>query len=89
MQSVKHFYTRCQRLRKKRRKLVKKLEKEGIIWQAQAERRWLAGLLKNKKVVLPLLRILNATEVGARKRAREKELEWERENDQAGEELLE
>ena len=37
----------------------------------------------------PLLEFLKSTEVGGREGAREKELEWERRNDQTGEELLE
>ena len=41
------------------------------------------------KAVTPLLRFLEATEVGAREGAREREAEWERKNDQAGEGLLE
>ncbi len=88
VQSVEHLYTRCRRWRRERRKLVRKLEKEGVTWQAQAERRWLADLLANERAVSPLLGFLKATEVGAREGAREKDLEWERKNDQAGEELL-
>ena len=88
VQSVGHLYTRCRRWRKERRKLVRELEKEGVLWQAQAERRWLAGLLANEKAVAPLLRFLKATEVGGREGARERELEWGRKNDQAGEDLL-
>ena len=75
-------------LKKARRKLVRELEKEGIKWQAQVERRWLANLLANEKAVAPLLRFLKATDVGGREGAREREKEWERRNDQAGEELL-
>ena len=37
----------------------------------------------------PLLEFLKATEVGGREGAKEGGLEWERRNDQAGEELLE
>ena len=75
-------------LKVKRRKLVRELEKEGVTWQAQAERRWLAGLLANEKAVTPLLRFLKTTEVGAREGAREREAEWGQINDQAGEYLL-
>ena len=89
MQTVEHLYTRCRRWRRERRKLVRELEKEGVTWQAQAERRWLASLLANKKAVTLLLRLLEATEVGAREGEREREAEWERKNDQAGEGLLE
>lgn len=58
--------------------------KEGIRWQAQAERRWLTELLANKTAVASLLRLWKATELGGRERARERELKWEQENDQAG-----
>ncbi len=88
LQSVEHLYTRCRRWRRERRKLVRKSEKEGITWQAQAERSWLASLLANQKAVTPLLRLLEATEVGVRGGAREREAEWERKHDQAGEDLL-
>ena len=56
----------------------KPLTDRNSIWQAQAERRWLAGLLASEKAVTPLLRFLEATEVGAREGAREREAEWER-----------
>ena len=82
VQSVEHLYARCRRWRRERRKLVRELEKEGVTWQAQVERRWLASLLANEKAVTPLLRFLKTTEVGAR------EAEWGRINDQAGENLL-
>lgn len=88
VQSVEHVYTRCRKWRKERRKLVRELEKEGVVWQAQGERRWLASLLGNKKAVGPLLRFLKTTGVGGREGAIERELEWEKKNDQTGEELL-
>ena len=87
VQSVEHLYTKCRRWRKEQRKLVRELDKEGVLWQAQGERRWLAGLLGNEKAVAPLLRFLKTTDVGGRG-AREREIEWERKNDQAGEDLL-
>ena len=88
-QSVEHLYTKCRRWRKERRKLVRELGKEGVRWQAQAERRWVAELVASEKAVVPLLRFLKATEIGGREGARDRELEWERRNDQAGEDLLE
>ena len=88
VQTVEHLYTKCRRWRRERRKLVRELGKEGVTWQAQAERRWLAGLLANEKAVTPLLRFLEATEVGAREGAREREAEWAQRNDQVGEDLL-
>ena len=87
-QSVEHLYARCRRWRKERRHLVRELGKEGIRWQAQAERRWVAELIANERAVAPLLRFLKKTEIGGREGARERELEWERRNDQAGEDLL-
>ena len=58
------------RWRKERRKLVREQEKDGVLWQAQAERRWLAGLLANEKPVAPLLRFLKTTDVGGREGVR-------------------
>ena len=87
-QSVEHLFTKCRRWRKERRKLVRELEKEGVAWQIQGERKWVASLLGNEKAVAPLLNFLKRTDVGGREGARERELEWERENDQAGENLL-
>lgn len=78
-QSVKHLYTKCRRWRKERRKMLRELYIEGGRWQAQAERKWLAELLANERATKPLLRFLQATEIGeregARELARERELE--------------
>ncbi len=52
-------------MEEKRRKLVIELEKKRVLWQAQAESRWLA-LLANEKAVAPLLRFLKVTNVGER-----------------------
>ena len=68
--------------------MIRRLYTEGVRWQAQAERRWLAELLANERATKPLLRFLQATEIGGREGARERELEWEQKNDQAGEDLL-
>ena len=87
-QTVEHLYTRCRKWRKQRRKLVRELEKEGVKWQPRVERRWLADLLGDEKAVAPLLKILKTTGIGGREGARERELEWERKNDQKGENLL-
>lgn len=51
--------------------------KGGDRWQAQAEKRWLAGFLANIKAVVPLLSFLKVTEVGEGGS-----------NDQAGDDLL-
>ena len=59
------------------------------MWQPQAEKKWLASILANKKPLAPLLRFLKTSEVGRREGAREREVEWEQRNDQAGEDLLE
>ena len=69
--------------------MIRELYTEGVRWQAQAERRWLAELLANERVTKPLLRFLQATEIRGREGARERELEWEQKNDRAGEDLLE
>lgn len=69
-------------------KINQRIEKEGVIWQAQEKRRWLAGRLADEKAMTPLLRFLKATEVGAREGAKEREAEWVWKNDQAGEDLL-
>ena len=88
-QTVEHLYARCRKWRKQRRKLVRELEKEDIKWQPQVERKWLAELLRDEKAVIPLLNYLKTTGIGGREGARERELEWERRNNQAGEDLLE
>ena len=66
----------------------RELYTESVRWQAQAERKWLAELLANERATKPLLRFLQATETGEREGARERELEWEKKDDQAGEDLL-
>ena len=60
-------------MEKKKRKLIRKLEKEGVTWWAPNNRKWLAGLLENKRAMTPLFKYLEATKLGARKREREKE----------------
>ena len=67
--------------------MVRELYTEGVRWQAQAERTWLAELLANKRATKPLLRFLQTTEVGGKEGARERELEWGKKNNQAGEDL--
>lgn len=47
--SIEHLNTKCRRWGKERRKLVRELVNEGIGWQTQVEKRWLAGLLANEK----------------------------------------
>ena len=68
--------------------MVRELYTEGVRWQAQAKRKWLADLLASERATKPLLRFLQTTEVGGREGAKERQLEWERKNDQAGEDLL-
>ncbi len=75
IQSVEHLYAKCRKWRKKRRELGRELDKEGVIWQPQVERRWLASLLANEKAVASLLGFLKTTGVGGREGAREKEVE--------------
>ena len=62
--------------------------KEGIRWQGWTEKKGLAELFANEKAVGLLVDFLKSTEVGAREGARERELEWERRDDQVEEELL-
>ncbi len=85
-QSVEYLYTKCRKWRKERRKLLRNLYKEGIHWQRWTEKKGLAELLANEKAVGPLVDFLKSTEVGAREGAKERELEWERRDDHAGEE---
>ena len=61
---------------------------KGISWQGRNERKGLAELLVNERAIGPLLEYLKSTEVGGREGGKERKLEWERRNDQAGEELL-
>ena len=63
-------------------------EEEGIHWQPQVERRWLANLLGNEKAVAPFIKFLKTTGIGGREGAKEREMEWARKNDQAGETYL-
>lgn len=65
-QTVEHLYARCQKWREKRKKLVRELEKEGVISQPQVERRWLANLLGDEKAAALLLRFLKTTGIGRR-----------------------
>ncbi len=87
-QSVEHLYTKCRKWRKERRKLLRNLYKEGIRWQGWTERKGLAELLANEKALGPLVGFLKSTDVGGREGAKERELEWERRDEQVGEELL-
>ena len=82
------MYAQCRKWRKQRRKLVRELGKEGVNSQPQIEKRWLVGLLRDEKVVASLLKFLKTTGVEGREGAREREQEWERKNDQEGEDLL-
>ena len=87
-QSVEHLYTKCRKWKRERRTLLRNLYKEGIRWQGWTEKKGLAELFANEKAVGLLVDFLKSTEVGAREGAKERELELERRDDQAGEELL-
>ena len=65
------------------------LNKIGIQWQRQLERKWPAELLANEQAVGLLLVYLKDKEVGSREGAVEKILEWRRRTDQEREEQLE
>ena len=49
---------------------------------------WLANLLGNEKAMTPCLMFLKATGIERREGAKKRELEWVRQNDQVGENLL-
>ena len=71
-------------------------DKEGSLYEAYAQKILVGKAGPRKKGWQswwktgegPLLEFLKATEVGSREEARERELEWERRNDHAGESLL-
>ena len=87
-QTVVHLYAKCRRWRRERRRLIRELGKQGITWEAQVEKRWLASLLANERAIGALLKFLEDTEVGSREGATEREAEWERRNDREGESRL-
>ncbi len=87
-ETVEHLSARYRKWRKQRRRLVRELEKEGIRWQPQVERRWLGSLLGNEKAVAPLIRFLKSTEIGGREGTKEREREWAQRNDPGGKNLL-
>ena len=67
-------------MEEERRKLIRSLCIEGISWQGRNERKGLAELLANERAIALLLEYLKST--------RWEGENWERRNDQAGEELL-
>ena len=87
-QTVVHLYAKCRRWRRERRRLIRELGKQGITWEAQVDKRWLASLLANERAIGALLKFLEDTEVGSREGATEREAEWERRNDREGESRL-
>ena len=87
-QTVINLYTECRTWRKEQRKLKRELGQQGINWQPRPERRWLGRLLADERAVGPILKYLKETEVGDRAGAREREREWQRKNDQEGEDEL-
>ena len=54
---------------------MKKLDKERVLLQAQSEKKWLTGLLGNKRAVVLLLGFFKKTDIGGREGAREIEIE--------------
>ncbi len=54
---------------------MRELGAEGIRWQIQGERRWLAGLLADEKAAALLLRFFKATEIGGKEGMKERKLE--------------
>lgn len=72
IQSVESFVHQMPQMEKGAKKTSQGTRNREDRWQAQAEKRWLAGFLANKRAVVPLLNFLKATEVGERERAKEK-----------------
>lgn len=87
-QSVEHLYTKCRKWKRQRGNLTKNLSAKMISWQGWTEKKGLTKFLADKKAVGPILEFLKTTEVGSREGAKERELEWERRNDLAGESQL-
>ena len=82
-----HLYKYIQQFRKWRtewRVLKKNLDKIGIRGQRRPEKKWLAELLANARV----LSYAKDTEVGSREGAAEVTREWRRRGDKEGEEQL-
>lgn len=74
--------------RKQKRKFVRKLEKVDVKQQLQVEKRWLATMLGDKKAVALVLEYLKIIDIRKRKKVRERELKWERKNNQASKNLF-
>ena len=83
-----HLYTKCRKWRIERQILKKSLDKAGIHWQRQPEKKWLAELLANTYAVGSLLEFLKNTKVGSREGTAEKIAEWGQRRDQDGEDRL-
>lgn len=64
-------------------------QRRNQLARLDGERKGLALLLANEKGDGSFFDFLKSTEVSGREGARERELEWQRRSDQAGEELLE
>lgn len=77
----KNLYTECRGWRREQSKL------RGVL-QRRPGRRWLGSLLASERAVGPELKFLEGTGVGSREGARERELEWQRRNDQERENQL-
>lgn len=56
--------------------------------QPQAKIKQLVKILANKKIITPLLKFLRSIKVKRREEAKEKEVEWEQQNNQVGKDLL-
>lgn len=87
-QSVKHLYTKCRKWRRQRRKLLRSLSAKNITWQGWTERKGLAKLVADGGAVGSLVEFLKTTKVGSRAGTGRREREWEKRNDQTGEDLL-
>lgn len=52
------------------------------------EKRWLANLLRNKKMVASFLKFLKVTEIKQKEKTKEREIKWAGKNNQANKDLL-
>lgn len=72
---------------KRKKKLVRKLNKKSINGLAQVNENCLPSLLANKKSVRTLLGFFKKTDLGTKKETRHKERESKKRNNPAGEKL--
>lgn len=84
-----HLYTKYQKQKTKRWVLKKNLDKIGIRWQRQPEKKLLAKLPANKGAKRPLQSYLKDMELGNREEAAKVTKNWGQRSDQEREKQLE